>query len=194
MTDFLARLPGEFVLAVVAVWMLVESGLLVGVFLPGSTTVLALGFLAGRGVVDVPLAAVVIGAVSALGCQYGYLRGRSSSWVRARVGEERMRRLESSLDSRGGAAVAVSQCVGVVRTLVPRLAAGAGVSHLRFTLCNVPVAFAWSSALVFLGAWSGAAYQRVETVVGFLGLPLLIAVGVAVLIVRWLRRRAAARS
>ncbi|EQD82300.1 membrane-associated protein [Saccharopolyspora erythraea NRRL 2338] len=199
MIELLSAVPAQLLLAVVAVELMAESGLLVGVFLPGSPLVLALGFLAGQGVVEVWAAIPTVAAASALGGQHGFLRGRRRGGpleqrVTARLGERRARRLDAALEGRAEVAVAVAQCFGVVRTLVPRLAARSGLSHARFTACNVPMAVVWASALVLLGAWSGAAYERVESVVGLMGLPLVAAAAAIVLVVQLIRRRRAARA
>jgi membrane-associated protein len=192
MTDFLAGIPGPLALVVAVVLLFAESGLVVGAFLPGSPTVLALGWLAGQGFLEVWAAAVSAFGATALGCQHGYFRGRRDGPLRRRlierVGEQRLARMESSLDGRAEVTVAASQCFAVVRTLVPRLAARSGMSHLRFTICNAPVAAAWATTLVLLGAWSGAAYERVQTVVGFMGLPLLGGVALLALATWWIRR------
>lgn len=170
-----------------------ESGLLIGVFLPGAGTVLALGWLAGHDVVEVWTAAVSAFGATVVGSQHGYFRGRRDGLLRRRLvkrlGERRFGRVESALDGRAEATVAASQCFAVVRTLVPRLAGRAKMSHLRFTICNVPVAAGWATALVLLGAWSGAAYEQVEAVVGFMGLPLLAIAALIALAVWRLRRR-----
>ncbi|GAA0525071.1 hypothetical protein GCM10011581_14990 [Saccharopolyspora subtropica] len=197
MTDFLAGVPAPLALVAAVVLLFAESGLLVGVFLPGSGTVLALGWLAGQGVVEVWVAAVSAFGATALGCQHGFLRGRSLGPVQRhlvrRVGEERLARLESAMDGRAAVAVSTSQCFAVVRTLVPRLAGHSGMSHLRFTACNAPAAAAWATTLVLLGAWSGAAYEQVQTVVGVAGMPLLAVAALVAFAVWRLRRRCPAR-
>ncbi|MCI2424301.1 hypothetical protein MOQ72_43605 [Saccharopolyspora sp. K220] len=193
MTDFLAGIPGPLAVVAVVALLFAESGLLIGVFLPGSGAVLAFGWLAGHGVVDVWVAAVSAFAATASGCQHGYFRGRRDGLLRRqlvqRLGEQRLARVESALDGRAEVTVAASQCFAVVRTLVPRLAGRAEMTHLRFTVCNVPVAAAWATTLVLLGAWSGAAYERVQTIVGFMGLPLLGIAALIVLAAWWIRRR-----
>ncbi|MGI8308544.1 DedA family protein [Saccharopolyspora sp. ASAGF58] len=193
MTDLLAGIPGPLALAVAVALLFAESGLLIGVFLPGSATVLALGWLAGHGVVEVWVAAISAFGATASGCQHGYYRGRRDGLLRRqlvkRFGEQRFARAESALDGRAKSTVAASQCFAVVRTLVPRIAGRTSMTHLRFTICNVPVAAAWATTLVLLGAWSGAAYEQVEAAAGLLGLPLLGIAALIVLAVWWLRRR-----
>ncbi|MER7080690.1 membrane-associated protein [Saccharopolyspora kobensis] len=193
MTELLAGIPGPLALIAAMAVLFAESGLLIGVFLPGTGTVLAIGLLAGSGVVEVWLAAACASAATALGCQHSFYRGRRGGLLRRevvkRLGEQRMALLESSLDGRAEVTVAVSQCFAAVRTLVPRLAARTEMSQLRFTLCNLPVAIAWATTLVLLGAWSGEAYDRVETIAGLAGLPVLLLAAAVAVTIWWLRRR-----
>ncbi|MER5390122.1 VTT domain-containing protein [Saccharopolyspora sp. NPDC002686] len=193
MTDFLSGIPGPVALIAGVLVLFAESGLVIGVFLPGTGTVLALGWLAGQGVAPVWLAAVCAASATALGCQHGFYRGRRGSLLRRelvkRLGEQRFERLVSALDSRAEVTVSVSQCFAAVRTLVPRLAARTRMTHLRFTLCNLPVAITWATTLVLLGAWSGDAYERVEAIAGLAGLPVVGIAAAVALTVWWLRRR-----
>ncbi|MER7014387.1 DedA family protein [Saccharopolyspora sp. NPDC000359] len=193
MSEYLAGIPGPLALIAAVVVLFLESGMVVGLFLPGTGTVLALGLLAGQGVVEVWLAAVCASAATALGCQHSFYRGRRNGLVRRelvkRLGEARLVRLESALDGRTEVTVAVSQCFAAVRTLVPRLAARTGMTRLRFTLCNLPVATAWATTLVLLGAWSGEAYDSVESIAGLAGLPVLAVAAAVALWIWWLRRR-----
>ncbi|MCP2164082.1 DedA family protein [Goodfellowiella coeruleoviolacea] len=196
---FLVGLPAPVVLGLIGLLLMAESGLLIGVVLPGASTVLTLGLFARLGVV--PLFAAVVTAVLAttIGSHAGFVRGQRrgqsgrGGWVdrlvERRLGPDRQERLLSLLRRRARVAVAVGQCLGVVRTLVPRLAGRAGVPYPRFALCNVPAAVLWGGGLVVLGYLAGAAYQQVEDVVGLLGLPLLVVVAVAVLAWRLVRRR-----
>ncbi len=188
---FLVGLPAPVVLGLIGLLLMAESGLLIGVVLPGASTVLTLGLFARLGVV--PLFAAVVTAVLALSLITGRGQSGRGGWVdrlvERRLGPDRQERLLSLLRRRARVAVAVGQCLGVVRTLVPRLAGRAGVPYPRFALCNVPAAVLWGGGLVVLGYLAGAAYQQVEDVVGLLGLPLLVVVAVAVLAWRLVRRR-----
>lgn len=196
MTEFLAGFPGLLALVIAGVVLFAESGLLIGVFLPGAGTVLALGWLAGQGVLPVWAAALVASLATIAGCQHGFLRGAHPGALNRRlverVGEQRMKRVESALDGRAEPTAAISQCFAVVRTLVPRLAGRTGMSHLHFTACNTPVGVAWGSGLALLGAFSGEAYARVQVAAGLFGLPLL-ALAAAVLVLIWWTRGTRAR-
>jgi membrane-associated protein len=192
-TEFLAGFPGLLALAIAAAVLFAESGLLIGVFLPGSGTVLALGWLAGQGALPVWAAALTASVATIAGCQHGFFRGAHPGALNRRlvdrVGEQRVKRIESAMDGRAKPTTAISQCFAVVRTLVPRLAGRSGMPHLHFTACNVPVGAFWGIGLTLLGAWSGEAYTRVHTAVGLLGLPLVALAAVVLGLVWWFRRR-----
>ncbi|RRO12914.1 hypothetical protein EIL87_24905 [Saccharopolyspora rhizosphaerae] len=198
MTEFLAGFPGLLALAIAAVVLFAESGLLIGVVLPGSGTVLALGWLAGNGALPVWAAALVASAATIAGCQHGYFRGAHPGALNRRlverVGEARLARIESALDGRAGPTTALCQCFAVVRTLVPRLAARCGMRRLHFTACNTPVGICWGTGLTLLGAFSGDAYAQVQAAVGLLGLPLVALAAVVVGLVWWFRRRRSSTS
>jgi membrane-associated protein len=61
MPDLLA-FPGPVACLVVLGFLVVESGLLVGVFLPGDSLLFAAGLLVGTGRVDVPIAVLAVAA------------------------------------------------------------------------------------------------------------------------------------
>lgn len=214
MIEFLAGLPVFGLFAVAVVVLAMESGSPVGLFLPGSPTLLALGLLSRQGFVSLPAAVLVAGAASAVGSQWGFLRARRLRLLDReagsadlldppnrlerkliqRAGTERVRRLLAFLDRRAAPAVAAGHFFSVVRTLMPRLAGRAGVSHRRFSFANVPVAFAWSAVLVTLGRIAGAAYEQVSAAVGLAGLPVVLVAAVAGWIVLVVRRRRTARE
>ncbi|WP_243791609.1 DedA family protein [Saccharopolyspora gloriosae] len=211
MIEFLSGLPVFALFAVVVVVLAMESGSPVGLFLPGSPTLLALGLLSRQGLVGLWAAVLVAGAASAVGCQWGFLRARrlrlldrdagSADLLEPpnrlerkliqRAGTDRVRRLLAFLDRRAAPAVATGQFFSVVRTLMPRLAGRAGVSHRRFSFANVPVAFVWAALLVTLGRIAGAAYEQVSAAVGLAGPPVVLVAAVAAWIVFIVRRRIA---
>lgn len=216
MIEFLSGLPVYGFFAVAVVVLAMESGSPIGLFLPGSPTLLALGLMSRQGVTSLWAAVLLAGAASAVGCQWGFLRARRlrlldreagsvdlldppNRWERGliqRIGTERVRGLLMFLDRRAAPTVATGQFFSVVRTLMPRLAGRAGVSHRRFSLVNVPAAFAWAAVLVTLGRIAGAAFDQVSSAVGLAGLPVVLLAAVAgsiVLVVRRRRSRAEAR-
>lgn len=212
MIGFLSGFPVAGLFAVAALVLAMESGVLVGLFLPGSSLLLALGFLARHGVVNPWVVVLVAGSASALGCQFGFWRARRHRLLDPaagsadlldppnrverklidRAGRARVRRILSFLDRRAVPTVAVCQFLSLVRTLMPRLAGRAGVSRRRFSLANVPMAFAWAALVSTLGRLAGEAYERVETALGLAGPPVVLAVALLAWVTFKIRRRAGA--
>ncbi|QYF73177.1 DedA family protein [Cryobacterium sp. PAMC25264] len=150
---------GLWGLAVVCAIVFVETGLLVGFFLPGDTLLFFTGVLALSGVISQPLWVVIpaIAVSAALGDQVGYLIGRTTG---PRIFDRResglfsrrsVARTQGFFDRFGPAAVTVARFVPVVRTFAP-VAAGVGRMPRRlFTIFNAVGAILWCTAIVLLG-------------------------------------------
>ena len=157
--------------------------------------VLALGAASQAGVVPGWAVALTAGTASAAGSRLGFWRGRAGgphplrTAVIDRVGPRRMARLLSGLERHAIPTLAVCQCLGVARTVAPRLAAMAGVSGLRHAAVATPMALLWAGTLVLLGRQAGATFPVVQRWVGAAGLPLIVVVILIIGAVHLLRRR-----
>ncbi|WP_324276774.1 serine hydrolase [Blastococcus brunescens] len=174
-----------------ALVLVAESGLLVGLVLPGSSLVIGLGVLAGAGLVSVPVVALTATAATVAGAALGH---RCGSRVRSapllptggrfgRLLPERVRHLVERSASPWTAAVAgrparmaaLAQLITGSRTLAPRIAARTGVPLPTMLRGTVPAALLWSWGLVGMGAAAGAAVPVLRDTVALAGLPLVIA-------------------
>ncbi|TFD52643.1 DedA family protein [Cryobacterium sp. Hh11] len=150
---------GVWGLVVVCAIVFVETGLLVGFFLPGDTLLFFTGVLVLSGVISQPLWIVIpaIALSAVLGDQLGYLIGRTTG---RRIFDRRdsglfsrksVIRTQGFFDRFGPAAVTIARFVPVVRTFAP-VAAGVGKMRRRvFTLFNIIGAVLWTTAVVLLG-------------------------------------------
>ncbi|MDJ0379132.1 VTT domain-containing protein [Cryobacterium sp. PH31-L1] len=150
---------GVWGLVVVCAIVFVETGLLVGFFLPGDTLLFFTGVLTLSGVISQPLWVVIpaIAVSAALGDQLGYLIGRTTG---RRIFDRRdsglfsrksVTRTQGFFDRFGPAAVTIARFVPVVRTFAP-VAAGVGKMPRRvFTLFNIIGAALWTTGVVLLG-------------------------------------------
>jgi membrane-associated protein len=156
--DAAAAWPVPVVLAVAGVVLAAESGTLVGVFLPGSTLLVALG-LWSLGAPHALLPAVVTAAVCTVtGAHLGWFAGRSGAPVghaRGRLGrlaDARARQGGGWLAERRGPATAVLLACGhwaaVARTLLPRVAGAAGVPYRIAGPVLAVSGTAWAAAVV----------------------------------------------
>lgn len=196
--DGLGELQPGLIYLLAAVLVAAETGLILGLFLPGEPVLIFMGFLASVQVLDLgPTLAVLVVAALA-GDSLAYLLGRRfgprlrTTRFGRRVGEHRWIRAEGMLDRYGGRAIFVGRWVAFARTLVPSLAGASGMRYRRFLAWDTAVVATYVPASVLLGYVAGESYQQLERVLGrATGAVLLLATGVAGLIIagRWLVRR-----
>lgn len=191
----LAELPFGWVLLAAGGLALAESGLGVGMLLPGETGVLVLSTTAtGTPRFLAMVAVVALGVCAgdhvgyAVGRRYG-LRLRDTALVR-RVGPAHWDRAMVALHRHGALAVLATRLLPVVRTLTPPAAGAARVAYPRFLAASLAGSFAWAATYVAVGAFAGASVSRLERISGTAGW-----VALAVVVAVWLgvscrRRRA----
>ena len=150
---------GAWGLVIVCAIAFIETGLLIGFFLPGDTLLFFTGVLTLSGVIAEPLWVVIpaVAISAALGDQLGFLIGRKSGpaiFDRRESGlfsKKSVARTQGFFDRFGPAAVTIARFVPVVRTFAP-VAAGVGKMRRRtFTVFNIIGAAAWTTALIMLG-------------------------------------------
>jgi membrane protein DedA with SNARE-associated domain len=172
-----------------------ECAAFVGLFVPGESLVLASGFLAHQGVLDLGpvMAAAAIGAVAGdnIGFQLGARLGRE--WLlrhgrRLGVTPARLGRAEQFFERHGPKAVFVGRFIGFARALVPFVAGTSRMPYGRFLAYNALGAVLWTMTFVMLGYLLGASWRVAEQWIGRGSLILGIVAG-AVLLVLWRRRR-----
>lgn len=169
--DAVASLPAPLALLVAALVLVAESGTLVGIFLPGTTLLVALG-LWSHTAADALLPAIAVAATATVtGAHVSRWRGRSHQdglppasdspgvWGQ-RVVQARAVRAERWLAGRGPAATAALLACGhwaaAARPLTPRIAGGAGVPYRIAGPAMVLSGTAWAATFVLLGNRVGA--------------------------------------
>lgn len=197
---------GPWALVGVCALVFVETGLLVGFFLPGDTLLFFTGVLTLTGHFVEPLWVIILAVAlaAALGDQVGYAIGR-------RTGPAVFERRESGFFSRasverterfftrfGGSAVMVARFVAVVRTIAP---VAAGVGRMRwsvFTIFNIVGAAVWAGAVILAGFWLGHIPGVADFVAKYLDVVLIgiVVLSVVPLAIRFVavRRRSRSRS
>jgi membrane-associated protein len=195
--ESLAGLPAPLVLVIAAIVLAAESGLVVGIVLPGATTALGLGLLSRLGVVDFADAVLTVAAATLLGSQLAYLAARR----RDPAGFGLLRRARplltyavALLRRHPTVGVAAGRLIGGVRTVTPVMAARAGIRYPRFAAGDVPTALGWAGLLVSLGHLAGTALDEVRLAVGLVGPPAVLAWLIIHVGRKAIRRHAFARS
>ncbi len=152
-----------------------ETGLLVGVFLPGDSLLVTAGLLAARGYLNVYSLAPVLTLAAIFGNSVGYSIGRATG--------PRVFRRENSLffnkkhairahefyEKYGHKTIVLAQFMPIIRTFSP-VVAGVGGMRLRdFITFNVIGAFCWIWSMLaigyFLGSYIPGIDKHIEIVV-----------------------------
>ncbi|GAA2747317.1 DedA family protein [Kitasatospora cinereorecta] len=193
-TDWLSGLSGPVVYAVVAALVFVEDALFLGFVVPGETAVVLGGFLAHQGRVSLGLMLLVVVLAAVLGDSVGYEVGHRAGPAildsrPMRRHRERIAGAQDLIRRRGPAAVFFGRFVAFFRAMMPALAGMSHMPYRRFLLFNALGGLVWGVGFTLLGYFAGAAYSRVEGLVGrALAIALAVLV-VAALVVWHLRRR-----
>ena len=160
LTPDLGSLTAAAVYGVVLGFVFVESGLLVGFFLPGDTILFGAGLVSAEPGSGVDLWLLVVGAFVAAvaGDSVGYATGSRLGrvWLERRVAAGRfdvrhLHRAEAFYDRFGWWAVVAARWIPWVRTFTPILAGTGRMGYPRFLSANVVGALAWAVGLPVLG-------------------------------------------
>ena len=160
------------ILAGVAIML--ETSVLVGLFVPGDTIVIIAGTAVASPLEGVMLIiAVVIGAL--VGESIGFWLGRylgpkiRHSRLGRRIGDENWERSERYLRRRGGPAIFVSRFLPVLHSLVPLTVGMSGYSYRRFLAWTVPACIIWASLYVSVAALAAGTYRELADRLHFAG-------------------------
>jgi membrane-associated protein len=138
-----------------------ESGLLIGLFLPGDTLLFTAGFFAAQGQLPIAWVLIIIFVAAVLGDNLGYFVGEHAGprIFRKKDGiffrQDYLERAKSFYARHGGKTVMFARFVPYVRTFAPMVAGAAKMRHLKFILYNITGAFLWTVTFVMLGYWLG---------------------------------------
>ncbi|MCZ2836762.1 DedA family protein [Modestobacter sp. VKM Ac-2985] len=152
--------PAVLVLGVAALVLALESGVIAGVLLPGSTTLVVLGLWSATTGTHPALPIAVAATASGGGAVHGWLRGHHrrttgppQGRLRTRV-EPAVRQAEAWLTSTSpghtALVLAAAHWAAVTRTLTPRVAGGGGVPLRLLAPVVVASSTAWATTVVLL--------------------------------------------
>ncbi|HEX2071024.1 MAG TPA: VTT domain-containing protein [Thermoleophilaceae bacterium] len=180
----------------------IESGLLVGFFLPGDSLLFTAGLLSASDVLpDIWVLLVTIPIAAIAGDQVGYAIGRKAGPAIFRrpdsrfFHQENVERAQGFFDRYGPRTVVLARFVPIVRTFVPVVAGVARMQYRTFLTYNIVGGILWGIGVTTLGYHLGQIdfiKANIEFVlIGIVGLSLI---PVAVELYRGDRRRRATAS
>ena len=163
--EFLVRTGG--LIALVAI-VFVETGLLVGFFLPGDSLLVTAGIFAARGDLDLLTLNTTLSVAAIAGDTVGY-------WIGARTGPKIFTR-ENSLffnrkhlisakefyDKYGPFTIVVARFVPIIRTFAPVVAGVGAMQYRKFISYNVFGGIFWVMATTLTGYFLGTMIPNIQ--------------------------------
>jgi membrane-associated protein len=189
-------------LALLALIIFAESGLLVGFFLPGDSLLFIGGFLssdAGNHVLPaLPLVLLVAFVAAVVGDQVGYLFGRKvgpSLFARpdSRIfRQDHVRKAHAFFERHGAKTIVLARFVPIVRSFAPIVAGVSEMPYRTFVTYNVIGGLLWAVGVTTLGYFLG----QVDLVKNNIeiALVLLVALSLLPMVIEVLRHRRQARQ
>jgi membrane-associated protein len=148
---------GWFGYALLAGVVFAETGLLIGLFLPGDSLLFTIGVVAGAGELNIVQICVVLCVASILGDQCGYFLGRrtgpaifsrpDSRWFK----QEYVTRTQHFYERHGGKTLIYAKFVPVVRAFAPYMAGVGRMSYVRFLSFNIWGGLGWVLSMTLGG-------------------------------------------
>jgi membrane-associated protein len=185
------------------VTVFIETGLLVGFFLPGDSLLFTAGVLAAQSHPFIPLwgLLVTIPIAAVVGDQCGYLIGRAAGPAvferpsAKRLGPDQLARAQAFFDKYGARTVLLARFVPVVRTVTPVMAGASGMRYRDFTTYNILGGLVWGLTVPLLGYFlGGIPFVRAHIEIILMGVVLISVLPLIVNYVRARRRRGQQRS
>jgi membrane-associated protein len=154
-------LTGWLGYAMLAGVVFAETGLLVGLFLPGDSLLFTVGVVCGAGDLDIVKICALLTVVSILGDQSGYFLGyRTGPKIFSRPDstffkQEYVRRTQAFYEKHGGKTLIYAKFVPIVRTFAPFMAGVGKMKYSRFLSFNIFGGVGWVLSATLAGYYLG---------------------------------------
>ena len=175
-----------------------ETGLLIGVFLPGDSLLVTAGLLAARGYLNVYALAPVLTVAAICGNSVGYFIGRATG---PRIfnrenslffNKKHALRAHEFYEKYGRKTIVLAQFMPIIRTFAPVVAGVGGMKFRTFITFNIMGAVLWIWSMVaigyFLGSYIPGIDQHIEIVVA-----IVVFISLLPGLISWYRGRRAKR-
>ena len=136
-----------------------ETGLLLGLFLPGDSLLITAGLFVARGDLNIWSVMVLVVVAAFLGNTSGYYIGRAfgpAVFARAKfLKPEYVEQAREYFDSHGNQTLVLARFVPIIRTLVPTLAGTINMNPRTFMIANAVGAVLWGAGIPLAGLLLG---------------------------------------
>ena len=187
----LVQTGGYIALAII---VFVETGLMVGFFLPGDSLLVTAGLFAAKGDLNIVTLNVLLMVCAIVGDATGYLIGR-------KLGPALFRKEDSLLfkkkhlmathefyEKHGGKTIILARFVPVIRTFAPVVAGMANMPYRKFAVFNIIGGIGWVFTMTMIGyllvTLFPATEKHIETVI-----IVVVLVSILPAVIEWWRQR-----
>jgi membrane-associated protein len=163
--ESLVRIGG---IAGLTVIVFVETGLLIGFFLPGDSLLVTAGLFAARGDIEVLPLVVALSVAAVLGDTVGYNIGKRSGpklFTRADslfFNKKHLVTTKEFYDRHGPFTIVIARFVPIVRTFAPVVAGIGAMDYKRFISYNVFGGVGWVLSMVLGGYFLGQVVPNIH--------------------------------
>ncbi|MEJ7789083.1 MAG: bifunctional DedA family/phosphatase PAP2 family protein [Thermoleophilaceae bacterium] len=184
----IARTLGGLTYVFVGALAFLETGAFVGLLVPGETTVIVGGVIAGQGEIDLLPLIGIVWVACVLGDTTSFLIGRRlgrgfilKHGSKVKIDEDRLEKVESYFERHGAVTIVAGRFVGLLRALTPFVAGSSAYPYRRFLPFSVIGCGAWVGLFSVLGFIFYRSFDQVAALAGqaVLGLGVTVALGVA---------------
>ncbi|HWT91167.1 MAG TPA: bifunctional DedA family/phosphatase PAP2 family protein [Solirubrobacterales bacterium] len=188
---------GAWTYLLVGFFAFAETGAFIGLVVPGETTMLIGGAVAGQGAVDVYLLMAVAWFAAWLGDTFSFFLGRRlgrefvlKHGARAGITHERFEKVEGYFDRHGGKTIFIGRWISLVRALAPFIAGSSGMQYRAFVPYSILGTGLWATLHILVGYFFSRSIETAGHYAArgaFLLATLIALVIGTVYLVRWLR-------
>jgi len=173
-------------LIAIAAVLFAEAALLLGLFLPGDTLLIAGGVYASQHKISLT-ALLILSAVSTIaGYEVGYLLGRRAGphIFKQEDGilfrQDYLAKTETFFQKHGWKTILIARFIAIVRTIVPLVAGMGKMDRRRFLALNIIGGILWSAGIILLSYWVGQRVPNLDKYIQYLVLAAVVITWVGV--------------
>jgi membrane protein DedA with SNARE-associated domain len=188
---------GAWTYLLVGVFAFAETGAFVGLVVPGETTMLLGGAVAGQGEIDLYLLIAIAWFAAWVGDTTSFFVGRrlGREFVlrhgpRVGITHERFEKVEDYFGRHGGKTIFIGRWISLVRALAPFIAGSSGMQYRAFVPFSILGTGLWASAHILIGYVFSRSVETGAEYAGkgaFLLATLIVVVGGTIFLVRRFR-------
>lgn len=146
----------------------VESGLLIGFFLPGDSLLFTAGFLASQGFFDITILSIGAFICAVAGDSVGYYIGHKfgkrlfSKEDSLLFHKDHLRKAEKFYEKHGGKTIVLARFMPIIRTFAPVVAGIGSMKYSTFLFYNVLGGLLWAVGISVAGYFLGSLIPDVD--------------------------------